>query len=222
MRARRGTTLGLAFAIGGAFCNAGSVIQTRRLTETETTSSIVFYFSLICALAGLATWPLGWLMPTWPEFAALVTVGLCGGLAHILLTESYRLAPASVVAPFDYTVDGMGVSARIFLLQRTADDVRLRRRRDHRGRGAVRDLAGAPARRCSACARPKDRPPVRRAYMTHGTDNTDGSGGRQPSLFDLVLRQNALKVMMVRVSWMPGMVCTFSLTKWPMSVLSST
>jgi len=98
-----GTTLGLAFAIGGAFCNAGSVIQTRRLTETETTSSIVFYFSLICALAGLATWPLGWLVPTWVEFVALVTVGLCGGLAHILLTESYRLAPASVVAPFDYT-----------------------------------------------------------------------------------------------------------------------
>ena len=104
------TTAGLGFAIGGAFCNAGSVIQTRRLTETETTSSIVFYFSLICALAGLVTWPLGrllptltWLEPTWPELAALVTVGLCGGLAHILLTESYRWAPASVVAPFDYT-----------------------------------------------------------------------------------------------------------------------
>ena len=96
-------TLGVSFAIGGAFCNAGSVIQTRRLTETETTSSIVFYFSLICALAGLATWPFGWLVPTWPELTALVTVGLCGGLAHILLTESYRLAPASLVAPFDYT-----------------------------------------------------------------------------------------------------------------------
>src|SRR5262249_53221606 len=103
-----GTMAGLAFAIGGAFCNAGSVIQTRRLTQTETTSSIVFYFSLICALAGLATWPLGWLLPTWPELLALVTVGLCGGLAplllaHILLTESYRLAPASLVAPYDYT-----------------------------------------------------------------------------------------------------------------------
>ncbi len=35
-------------------------------------------------------------------------------------------------------------------------------------------------------------------------------------------RPNALKVMIVRVSWMPGMVCTFSLTKWPMSVPSST
>ena len=97
------TTLGLGFALAAAFCNAGSVVQTRRLTLSETTSSIVLYFSLICALAGLATWPFGWLVPTWPELAALVTVGLCGGLAHILLTESYRLAPASLVAPFDYT-----------------------------------------------------------------------------------------------------------------------
>jgi drug/metabolite transporter (DMT)-like permease len=107
-----GTMAGLAFALAGAFCNSGSVIQTRRLTQTETTSSIVFYFSLICALAGLATWPLGFLVPSWQigwlvptslELLALVTVGLCGGLAHILLTESYRLAPASVVAPYDYT-----------------------------------------------------------------------------------------------------------------------
>ena len=106
------STLGLTFAISGAISSAGSVIQTRRLTQTESTSSIVFYFSLICALAGLATWPLAWLVPawkldwlvpTWPELAALVTVGLCGGLAHLLLTESYRLAPASLVAPFDYT-----------------------------------------------------------------------------------------------------------------------
>ena len=33
---------------------------------------------------------------------------------------------------------------------------------------------------------------------------------------------NALNVMIVRVSWMPGMTCTFSLMKWPMSVASST
>jgi drug/metabolite transporter (DMT)-like permease len=33
-----GTTLGLAFAIAGAFCNSGSVIQTRRLAETDRSS----------------------------------------------------------------------------------------------------------------------------------------------------------------------------------------
>ena len=32
-------------------------------------------------------------MPTGPELLALIAVGLCGGIAHILLTESYRLAP---------------------------------------------------------------------------------------------------------------------------------
>jgi drug/metabolite transporter (DMT)-like permease len=97
------TTAGIAFAIVGAFFNSGSVIQTRRLTQTETTSSIVFYFSIICAIAGLCTLPFGWLTPTWPEFAALVAIGIFGGLAHIFLTESYRLAEASLVAPFDYT-----------------------------------------------------------------------------------------------------------------------
>jgi drug/metabolite transporter (DMT)-like permease len=73
------------------------------MTASETTSSIVLYFSMICALVGLCTWPFGWITPTWPELAALVTIGIFGGLAHILLTESYRLAPASLVAPFDYT-----------------------------------------------------------------------------------------------------------------------
>jgi drug/metabolite transporter (DMT)-like permease len=95
--------VGALLGLGGAFFSAGSTIQTRALTASETTSSIVFYFSLICALIGLATWPFGWVTPTWPEFAALVIIGIFGGLAHILLTESYRHAPASLVAPFDYT-----------------------------------------------------------------------------------------------------------------------
>src|ERR1044071_1591675 len=69
-------TLGALFAMGSALTNAGSVVQTRRLTDTETTSSIVLYFSLFCVF---------------------------GGLSHILLTESYRYAPASLVAPLDYT-----------------------------------------------------------------------------------------------------------------------
>jgi drug/metabolite transporter (DMT)-like permease len=101
--ASTGEALGAAFGLAGAFFNAGSVIQTRHLTKSETTSSIVFYFSLICALAGLATLPFGWNTPSATELAALIGVGICGGLGHIVLTESYRWAPASLVAPFDYT-----------------------------------------------------------------------------------------------------------------------
>jgi len=96
-------TLGALFAMVSAFTNAGSVIQTRRLTDTETTSSIVFYFSLYCAVAGLATLPFGWIWPTGMQLAVLIAAGLIGGLAHIVLTSSYRYAPASLVAPLDYT-----------------------------------------------------------------------------------------------------------------------
>ena len=94
---------GALFGLVGALFSAGSSVQTRALAKSETTSSIVLYFSIICALAGLVTLPFGWLTPTWPEFAALVAIGIFGGLAHIFLTESYRLAEASLVAPFDYT-----------------------------------------------------------------------------------------------------------------------
>jgi drug/metabolite transporter (DMT)-like permease len=96
-------TVGAACALMAAVTNAGSVVQTRRLIETETTSSIVFYFSLSCALAGLATLPFGWVMPELPVLAALVTIGIIGGTAHIILTGSYKYAPASLVAPLDYT-----------------------------------------------------------------------------------------------------------------------
>lgn len=97
------SAVGALLALAAAFFNSGAVIQTRRLTDTETTSSIVFYFSTLCALAGLATWPLGWVIPDGKELAALIGTGLLGGVAHLFLTESYRYASASLVAPFGYT-----------------------------------------------------------------------------------------------------------------------
>ena len=95
--------VGAMLAVLSAFINAGTVIQTRRLTRTETTPSIVFYFSLICTIAGAATLPFAWHTPTLYELTILITLGMLGGLAHIFLTESYRFAAASVIAPFDYT-----------------------------------------------------------------------------------------------------------------------
>ena len=95
--------VGSVLALISAVCNAGTVIQTRRLTQSETTSSIVFYFSLVCAIAGALTLPFAWHSPTGSELVALISIGVLGGIAHIFLTESYRHASASVVAPFDYS-----------------------------------------------------------------------------------------------------------------------
>jgi drug/metabolite transporter (DMT)-like permease len=94
---------GALLAVGSAISNAATVIQTRRLTQSETTPCIVFYFSLICTIAGALTLPFAWHTPTNVELIELIATGFLGGVAHIFLTESYRHASASVVAPFDYT-----------------------------------------------------------------------------------------------------------------------
>ena len=78
-------TVGSMLALISAFCNAGTVIQTRRLTQSETTSSIVFYFSLVTALAGAVTLPFAWHTPTGTQLAMLVSMGLFGGIGHIFL-----------------------------------------------------------------------------------------------------------------------------------------
>ena len=94
--------LGCLFAVSCAVFDAGAAIQVRRLTSSESTASIVIYFSLICMVAGLCTLPFGWIWPSGTELAALCLIGLLGGISHLFMTESFRRAPASATAPFDY------------------------------------------------------------------------------------------------------------------------
>ena len=155
--------VGAALGLMGAFFSAGSTVQTRALTASETTSSIVLYFSLICAIGGLLTWPFGWVTPTWPELAALVIIGIFGGLAHILLTESYRHAPASLVAPFDYTSMLWALLLGFLVFGEVPSCARLHRRRHHRRCRPVRDLARTAAR---PAARPRRRRPADRDLIS--------------------------------------------------------
>ena len=95
---------GVIYAVAGSFTNAGTMIQTRRLTKSETTSSIVFYFSLICALAGLVTLPFGWLTPTRARTRRAGRRSAFSAASPIFCSpRATATPPASVVAPFDYT-----------------------------------------------------------------------------------------------------------------------
>ncbi|MET0444705.1 MAG: DMT family transporter [Pseudorhodoplanes sp.] len=96
-------TIGLVLALMNAFTAGGATIQIRRLTSTETSASIVVIMTLIVMAASLVTAPFGWRMPTGWELTLLIGIGIFGGLGQMLFTESYRYAPASFLAPFDYT-----------------------------------------------------------------------------------------------------------------------
>ncbi len=96
-------TVGALVALLGAVMMALAQVFIRKLVQTETTAAIVFYFSVTASLLSLLTIPFGWVWPgIWP-IVLLVAAGLLGGFGQILLTSSYRHAPTSVVAPFEYT-----------------------------------------------------------------------------------------------------------------------
>ncbi|PCD78019.1 DMT family transporter [Pseudothioclava arenosa] len=93
---------GAMVALMGAVFAALAQIFIRKLTKTETTSAIVFWFSCTATVLSFATLPFGWVMPPLWAIALLVLAGLIGGVAQILLTSAYRAADASIVAPFEY------------------------------------------------------------------------------------------------------------------------
>jgi drug/metabolite transporter (DMT)-like permease len=98
-----GPVIGALFCLFGACCSAGAAIQIRRLTASEKTGAIVLYFSILTTLLGLTTIVLGWRMPGPGDLALLILIGILGGIGQILITESYRFADTSIIAPFDYT-----------------------------------------------------------------------------------------------------------------------
>ncbi|MEZ5843943.1 MAG: DMT family transporter [Hyphomicrobiaceae bacterium] len=98
-----GETLGALCSLASAALGALSIVATRRLVLSEKTSTIVLYFSLICSAGGLLTLPFGWVLPDLTTAAMLIAAGILGGIGQLLLTESYRHADTSTIAPFDYT-----------------------------------------------------------------------------------------------------------------------
>ena len=94
--------LGAMLVLSGALFAALAQVFVRKLVETETTASIVFYFSATSTLLSLITVPFGWVWPSATEAALLVGAGLLGGIGQIFLTAGYREADASLLAPFDY------------------------------------------------------------------------------------------------------------------------
>mgnify|MGYP001546906271 FL=1 len=98
-----GATLGVLAAFAGASFGAVAQLLVRQLIKTERSATIVLYFLVSSSVISLVTVPFGWVMPTPLEAALLVGAGFAGGIAQVLLTESYRHADMSVVAPFEYT-----------------------------------------------------------------------------------------------------------------------
>jgi len=97
-------------------CIAGlAMVLVRRLLDTEKTATIVLYFSVTASVFALATIPFGWQALDLTQTVSLVLSGFCGGLGQILLTQSYRHADVSTIAPFEYTSVVLGIAIGFFV-----------------------------------------------------------------------------------------------------------
>ena len=92
---------GLA-ALGTAVCWAIVVVMVRLMSSTETTAAMVFWFLLLSALGAGALAVRGWVAIDSQHWAWIAALGLSGWAGQHLITEAFRLAPASTVAPFEY------------------------------------------------------------------------------------------------------------------------
>jgi len=111
-----GETLGALLVLASACLVAVAMIQIRELVATESTQSIIFYFTFTVMIGSLASMPFGWVWPTRSDATLLIGAGVFGGVGQILLTECYRHADASTIAPFEYTsmIWGLAIAYLLF------------------------------------------------------------------------------------------------------------
>ncbi|GAB4559507.1 MAG: DMT family transporter [Ruegeria sp.] len=98
-----GATIGALCVLGATVARGFVQIHIRQLVQVDHPAAIVFYFSMTATLLSALTVFWGWTVPTLNQLLILITMGLIGGVAQILVTSSYRFGQASMLAPYDYT-----------------------------------------------------------------------------------------------------------------------
>jgi drug/metabolite transporter (DMT)-like permease len=113
---------GVFIAVAGAAIYSVSVIMTRKLGETESGNAMLIHQAMVylvfSGIAGLLMQDMaveadahaaaqflmsGWVMPQAGHLALMALCGVIAAAGFYGLTQAYRLAPPSAVAPFEYT-----------------------------------------------------------------------------------------------------------------------
>jgi drug/metabolite transporter (DMT)-like permease len=95
---------GIVWMTLAAACYAVYQIQTRQLSPTENTVTMLFYTALVGTVSMTLAAPLYWggPMPDWIDAALIASLGIYGGTGHLMLTRAFRYAAASFLSPFLY------------------------------------------------------------------------------------------------------------------------
>ena len=98
-----GISAGAIWALAAALFYALTLVTSRQLSTTESSHTILFYYSLF-VVAALGAWmPWVWVTPRWEDLWLIVFTGIAGSFGQFFLNQAFRYGEVSLLAPLDYS-----------------------------------------------------------------------------------------------------------------------
>jgi drug/metabolite transporter (DMT)-like permease len=95
-------------ALAGSVCFSFLLLATRHLRGTSDTV-LVTGQTVTALLFGIVLAPLNWVTPSATDTALLALLGVVSMIAHVCVNRSLKLAPASTVVPYQYSMIIWGI-----------------------------------------------------------------------------------------------------------------
>jgi drug/metabolite transporter (DMT)-like permease len=98
-----GISTGALWALAAALFYALTLVTSRQLSTTESSHTILFYYSLFVVVALGAWMPWVWVAPRWEDLWLIVFTGIAGSFGQFFLNQAFRYGEVSLLAPLDYS-----------------------------------------------------------------------------------------------------------------------
>lgn len=97
-----GSAVHALVALGGSLLYATSLVATRRLRATPNRLLVASQVAALALFSGAGS-ALGWAVPTLADLGLMALIGVVSLVAYLCVNRGLQLAPASAVAPFQYS-----------------------------------------------------------------------------------------------------------------------
>ena len=94
---------GTLLVLFSAICWGSSVVMVKKLSQTDSTVSIVAWFGIQLSLLSFPFAVVVWTWPSWTDYVWLGLMGILGTLGHLAMTRGLKLAASAVAFPVDFT-----------------------------------------------------------------------------------------------------------------------
>ena len=82
---------------------ASVYLSTRSIMNTDSSITIIFYYSLALLITSLVFFPKDFVMPDLFQLLQLMCLGAIGSLGHYFMSQAAKNAEVVVISPFEYT-----------------------------------------------------------------------------------------------------------------------